>query len=196
MARHNTGNQSVFERAQRFASKALLLGLGSAAFAATAPATASAHAKRATVAPQPALTAPLVINPAAILKNRLMHRQQVTFDVSQGVNWGPGEAEQTTVPLTAEIDGHTDYFSVTQTNTAHGSLRTLRVSELTGLQPDALVDEVFSQLHDQSATPTESGVVTTFTTGHIPSVHVTYSDGEHLFVPVGQTGPNPFPPQE
>jgi hypothetical protein len=195
MTRHITGNQSVFERAARLASRTVAIGLGGLAFTAATAAPASAHSERAPKPPQPALSAPLVINPAAILKNRLVHHQQVTFDVSQGVNWGPGEAEQTTVPLTADVDGTIDYFSVTQMNTTHGSLRTLRVGELNGLKPDALVDEVFSQLHDPSATPSESGVVSTFTQGDIPSVNVTYSDGEHLLVPVGQSVPNPYPPQ-
>jgi hypothetical protein len=194
MTRHTTGNQSVFERAARLASQTVAVGLGGLAFTAATAAPASAHSERAPVPPQPALSAPLVINPAAILKDRLVHRQQVTFDVSQGVNWGPNEEDQTTVPLTADVDGHTDYFSVTQTN-PHGSLRTLRVTELTGLQPDALVDETFAQLQDPTATPSQSGVVTTFNTIAEPSVTVTYSDGEHLLVPVGQTGANPFAPE-
>jgi hypothetical protein len=194
MTRHNNGNQSARERVQRYATRALTAGLGGLAFAATAPATASAHSERKPAAPQPALTAPIVINPATILKNRLVRHEQVTFDVAQGVNWGPGEEEQTTVPLTASVDGNTDYFSLTQTN-SHGSLRTLRVTELTGLQPDALVDETFPSITDPTAIPSQSGVISTFNTAAEPTVVVTYSDGEHLIAPVGQTGPNPFPPQ-
>jgi hypothetical protein len=191
MDKRMTNTQAKYESLKRALRAPLVVALGALAF----PGTAAARPKAVTPEPQPALTAPLVINPAAVIKDRLVHRKQVTFDAAQGVNWGPGELSQTTVPLTAEVDGHTDYFSLTQTKRLHGTLRSLRVTQLVNLAPDALVSEQFPILHDSNATPSQSGVITVNTVGAIPAAEVTWSDGEHFLVSVGQTQPNPFPPQ-
>jgi hypothetical protein len=191
MDKRMVNNQSKYESLKRALGAPLVVALGALAF----PGNAAARPKAVTPEQQPALTAPLVINPAAIIKDRLVHRKQVTFDAAQGVNWGSGELSQTTVPLTAEVDGHVDYFSLTQTKPVHGTLRTLRVTELVNLAPDALVSEQFPTLRDSNATPSQSGVITANTLGTIPAVEVKWSDGEHFLVSVGQTRPNPFPPQ-
>lgn len=190
MDKRMTSNPAKYEGLKRALRLPLVVALGALAF----PGSAAARPKVATPEQQPALTAPLVINPAAIIKDRLVHKKVVTFDAFQGVNWGPNEANETTVPLTAQVDGHTDYFSVTQTRpNKFGTLKTLRVTELVDLAPDALVPENFPGITSE-ATTTQSGVVAVVNSNKAPVVEVpgvAYSNGKPLFALVGQTVPNP-----
>ena len=192
MDRRMTGNQAKYEGVKRALRAPLVVALGALAF----PASAAASGPKAVIPEtQPPLTAPLVINPAAVIKDRLVHKQQVTFDAFQGVNWGPNEANQTSVPLTAQVDGHTDYFSVTQTRPSKfGTLRTLRVTELIDLAPapDTFVPETFPGITSETAT-TLSGVVI-LASNKAPTLEVpgaAYSNGKPLFALVGHTVPNP-----
>jgi hypothetical protein len=190
MDRRMTNSQARYESVKRASRLPLVVALGALAF----PGNAAARPKAVTPEPQPALTAPLVINPAAVIKDRLVHKQQVTFDAFQGVNWGANESNETAVPLTAQVDGHTDYFSVTQTRpNKFGTLKTLRVTELVDLAPDALVAETFPGITSE-ASSTQSGVLMVVNSNKEPAVEVpgvAYSNGKPLFALVGQTVPNP-----
>ncbi|GEM_PF-6877908 len=196
MSERNNTEQTTYERVTRALAKPVLGALGALAFfgGAAAPALA-ARSKSATSHEQPSLSTPLAIDAAAILKNRLVHHQVVTFDAFQGVNWGPGEASTSTVCLNASIDGKVDYFNLTQTQpNKHGSLRTLRVTELTDLapDPDTFLPETFPGITSLTST-TQSGVVF-LGPNKLPVVKVPgveYSNGKPLFALVGQTTPNP-----